>query len=106
MAHAGIPQDGDVVIRRDDSADTPLYALSAAPGPDQFGYGRPADAERMARCYAEYAAVDVWRAEGLTAFSLIARFRGPTTHAPRHLRSTAETVHAASRRMHRPGGRL
>lgn len=106
MAHVGIPQNGDVVIRRDDSADTPLYALSAVPEPDQFGCTNPADAERMARCYAEHAAVDVWRAESPTGFSVIARFRGSTTHATPNVRSTAGVVHAASRRLPRLGGQL
>ncbi len=49
--------------------------LSSFPGPDQFGYPTIAEADRMARAYAEHAGVNVWLAGFASEFTLLFSFR-------------------------------
>ena len=95
MARVSAPQKGDVVIRSTGAAAKTSYTLSTVPGPDQFGCASRAEAAQWARAYAGYAAVDVWRADGPSGFSLIARFRGTLFRAD----PTAHVVHGAPRRL-------
>lgn len=78
-----IPETGDVVIHNSGSDEMPSFAISAAPGPDQFGCATRAEAERMARFCAKRSGVDLWFSESLTDFTLLGRFRGAAGQQPR-----------------------
>ena len=72
-----IPATGDVVIHSCASHARPSYALYAVAGPDQFDCATRAEAEGMARSYANRAGVSVWLSEFPSGFTLLARDRGP-----------------------------
>ena len=77
MSFAGLPVDGDLVIRAGGTDVEPLFVVRTIPGPDQFGCATRAKAARMARTYAEHARVNVWFVESGSAggLTLLARFR-------------------------------
>jgi hypothetical protein len=77
MTAVGVPENGDIVIRRDGPPDaTPSYAVSAIPGPDQIACATLAEAVSMARSYAEHARVNLWLARAPNEFTLRVCFRG------------------------------
>jgi hypothetical protein len=77
------PLTGDVVIRRAGPDGTPIYAMSAVPGPDQCGCATRAETERIARSFARRSEVSLWFAETPLDFMLLDSFRPPTRkHRP------------------------
>lgn len=82
MTAVGIPENGDVVIRREGPDVTPSYVVSATFGPDQFGCATLAKAVRMARSYAEHARVNLWLARAPNEFTLRVRFREAERRTP------------------------
>jgi hypothetical protein len=87
-----IPETGDVVIHNSASGEMPSFAISAVPGPDQFGCATRGEAERMARSCAKRSGVNLWFSEDPTGFTLLARFRGPARREARRARSTDDAV--------------
>ena len=83
-----IPETGDVVIHDSGSDTTPLFAIRAVPGPDQFSCATRGQAERMARSCAKRSGVNLWFFESLTDFTLLGRFRGAARQQPRRPPST------------------
>lgn len=77
--------NGDVVIRVTVTGATAAFALSCAPGPDQFTCHTRAEATRTAQDFAHHAKVDVWLVDAAGAALIVARFRGwcGTTSQPR-----------------------
>jgi len=78
MTAAGVPENGDVVIRRDGPNATPSYVISAIPGPDEVACATLAEAVSMARSYAEHARVNLWLARVGNEFTLRVRDPRPT----------------------------
>ena len=87
-----IPETGDVVIHNSGSQAAPSFAIRAVPGPDQFGCATRGEAERMARTCAKRSGVDLWFSEGLSGFTLLARFRGTAHQQPRRTRAMDGTL--------------
>jgi len=83
-----IPETGDVVIHDSGSDTTPLFAIRAVPGPDQFSCATRGQAERMARSCAKRSGVNLWFSESPSVFTLLARFRGPTRQQRQRTPST------------------
>jgi hypothetical protein len=77
-----IPETGDVVIRSSGTNATPLYAICAVPGPDQFGCATRREAERTARSCAKRGRVNLWFSESPIGFTLLARFRRAVRQRP------------------------
>ena len=69
------PEDGDLIIGRVEFAKTMICVVRAFPGPDQLACATQAEAERVARSYAEHARVNVWLAQTATAFTLVSSAR-------------------------------
>jgi hypothetical protein len=93
MTAAGVPENGDVMIRRDGPNATSSYVISAIPGPDEVACATLAEAVSMARSYAEHARVNLWLARVGNEFTLRVRFRGaerPKAHGV--LNSTVASV--------------
>ena len=61
-----VPETGDVVIHKSESGEMPSFAISAVPGPDQFGCATRGEAERMARSCAKRSGVNLWFSEDPT----------------------------------------
>jgi hypothetical protein len=93
-----IPETGDVVIRSTGSNATPLYAICAVPGPDQFGCATRGEAERVARSCARQSGVNLWFSEGPSDFTLLARFRGAPRGQRRRTPSTDGAIGAVPNR--------
>lgn len=91
-----VPEGGDVVIRTCGPDVHAAYALRSAAGLDQLACTTRAEAERIARGFAEHFRVNVWLAGAPNEFTLLVGFRGsertrphvpPLTHCTTHLRS-------------------
>ena len=74
-----MPEDGDLIVRRVESAKSSVCVVSAFPGPDQLTCATQAEAERVAGSYAGHARVNVWLAQTATAFTLVSRSRRPVS---------------------------
>jgi hypothetical protein len=81
-----MPQTGDVVVRNCGPDATPRYAMCAVPGPDQCGCPTRAEAERIARGFAQRSSVSLWFAESPRAFILLACFRPLARTSPHDTR--------------------
>lgn len=80
---AQVPEAGDLIIRRLESATT-VCVIRAFPGPDQLACASQAEAERVARSYAEHARVNLWLAQAGSAFTLLSRARRPVSPTSGH----------------------
>ena len=78
MTTVGIPENGDLVIRRDGPNATPSYVISAIPGPDEVACATLAEAVSMGRSYAEHTRVNLWLARVGNEFTLRVRDPRPT----------------------------
>lgn len=90
---AQMPEDGDLIIRRLESATT-VCVIRAVPGPDQLACATLAEAERVARSYAEHARVNLWLAQSRSAFTLLSLARRPVspTSGRQHVTRTPARV--------------
>jgi len=89
---AGVPENGDVVIRRPGSERSCI--VGCVPGPDQIRCATRADAERVAGSYAEHARVNAWAAESPNGFTLVAHFRRSIVAAGAEARSRPTETNA------------
>jgi Fe-S cluster biogenesis protein NfuA len=92
LSDAGVPESGDIVIRTVGWAATLSFNISAVPGPAQIACRSRGEAERIARSYAEHAAVDIWCTATAAGLSVVERFRESTPHATDHVESMADVA--------------
>jgi hypothetical protein len=76
------PERDDVIIRAGGSNASPAYVLRSASGSDQLAYTTRAEAEKVARAYAEHARVNVWLPGAGNEFTFLVGFRGSERTTP------------------------
>jgi hypothetical protein len=77
-----VPEGGDVVIRTRGKDAHPGYVLGSAAGSNQLACATRAEAERIARAFAEHTRVNVWLAGAPNEFMLLVAFRGSERGTP------------------------
>ena len=71
MPIRSVPEDGDVVLHRQERDGSPIYLLHTAPGPDQFVLRSRDEAVARGLAYAKRERVRAWLIEEGQEFVLL-----------------------------------
>jgi hypothetical protein len=69
------PEDGDIVVREELRAETPVYVLHIAPGADQYEFGEREEGSAHALALGEHHQVRAWLTDEGYDFVLLEDFR-------------------------------